>query len=209
MSSPYDIVLLPSQSLANKAVETSQHLSSESAQFELDSSHCFPHVSLYMVQLKATNLERVQQILAGVAARSTTLALSAHHYGGSRGYINASYARTEALDRLQEEVIAGVNPLRDGLTPKETALQPTATGMVAENIEKYGFRSVGELYVPHLTLTRFTEHPAEGDTPIDTSLLPPLNDFSGQFPAIGLFEMGAHGTCIREVARMALQTAAA
>lgn len=198
----YNIVLLPEARLAEKAAQVSEQLSSEGTLYTLNGISLFPHVSLYMVQLKAAQLAAVERTLARVAASHSELTLTAEGYGGKRGFINASYERSEAIDSLQMAIIEGVNPLRDGLVAEEKALQETATGLVAENIEKYGFQNIGELYVPHLTLTRFSDR----DTSFDTLELPPHGDFSGQFPEIGLFEMGEHGTCIREITRVALAT---
>jgi hypothetical protein len=135
-----------------------------------------------------------------VTADNGPLELSTTHYGGKRGYINASYETPAELSRLQEQIISGVNPLRDGLTPEEETLLKTATGQKKENIEEYGYKSVGELFVPHLTLTRFIDP----TTVAEPDSLPPLSDFDGQFSEIGLFEVGEHGTCIREIARFAL-----
>jgi hypothetical protein len=201
MSKPYDIVLLPEAAIAEQAMQVSEQLSSAGTFYELDGEQCFPHVSLYMVQLKRSQVAEALQAVVAVAADTAFLELTAECYGGSQGYINASYEKPDALTELQERVIEGVNPLRDGLTPEEAALIETATGETKDNIEQYGYKSVGELFVPHLTLTRFVD-------PITipgSDTLPVPHTFSGQFPAIGLFEVGEHGTCIREIARFALQ----
>jgi 2'-5' RNA ligase len=201
MSKPYDIVLLPELAIAEHAMQVSRQLSGEGTFYELDNQQFFPHVSVYMIQLKRDQVAQTAQALAALAADTGVFALTAEQYGGSKGYINLSYEKTDALAELQERIVTRVNPLRDGLTPEEAALVETATGATKDNIEQYGYKSVGELFVPHLTLTRFVDP----TTAPDSDKLPAAHTFSGQFPSIGLFEVGEHGTCIREIARFALQ----
>jgi len=203
MSAPYDIVLLPNADIAERSVRLSHDLVGENTYFELDSAEHFPHVSLYMVQLEQARVAEVSAYLAGLAAQTAPLELTTEGYKrSSSGYFGVTYARTAALAGLQAEIIANVNPLRDGLTPLEAALQPTATGQCKTNIDTYGYKNVGELLSPHLTLTRFVR--AEAGVDPDDASLPAIDNFSGLFPELGLFEVGEHGTCVREIARYAL-----
>jgi len=56
------------------------------------------------------------------------------------------------------------------------------------------------LYAPHLTFTRF-----KSDHPEIVESLPPKEDFGGTYIAIGLFEMGDNGTCVKKVGAWELQ----
>lgn len=194
-----DIVLLPEPSLARKAVALSEQLKAQSALFTLRDGTCFPHVSLYMVQLKAADLDKVGAALAETAASRPPHDLVAAKYGQAEGYIDAEYIRTRALERLQATVVEAVSPLRSGLSDSDKVRLTAAAGKVRENLEKYGYRGVGELFRPHLTFTRF-----EDSSPIETSTLPDPAIFSGRFTRLGLFETGVHGTCIRKIAEFGL-----
>jgi hypothetical protein len=194
-SIPCDIVILPSSDLAQKAIDLSHGLQKHGTLFELSNTGPFPHASLYMTQLKVGDLDKAKTILAAIAAAAPVCNLIVSRYDQAEGYIDADYARTDALDNLQMTVVAAINPIRDGMREKDKARLAEATGKVRENLKQYGYRSVGELFRPHITFTRFADGRA-----IDTSSLPNPNEFSGTFTKLGLFEMGDNGTCVRRIA---------
>lgn len=194
-SIPCDIVILPSNELAERAIAMSTDLQKHSALVQLSSTGPFPHASLYMTQLKVDDLEKVKGILASIAASTSLLDLTATRYDQAEGYIDADYARAKTLDQLQMTVVEAINPIRDGMREKDKARMLTTTGKIRENLEKYGYRGVGELFRPHMTFTRFADGQA-----IDTGVLPKPSEFSGQFIKLGLFEMGDNGTCVRKLA---------
>jgi len=129
-----------------------------------------------------------------IASHAALVPLEAVRYNQAFGYFDAAYTRPPALSQLQAQVVAAVNPLRRGIRPGEAEFLPTASGLKRQNIEQFGYRGVGELFRPHLTLTRFTDQ-----RPIATDGLPPIADFSGTFNRLALYETGEHGTCIREL----------
>lgn len=198
-SIPCDIAILPSDELARRAIAMSVELQKFNTLFQLSATGPFPHTSLYMTQLKVEDLEKVKTILAAIAANTPQLSLTVTRYDQADGYIDADYARTESLDHLQMAVVEAINPIRDGMREKDKVRMLTTTGKVRENLEKYGYRGVGELFRPHMTFTRFA-----GGQPIDTNTLPSPSEFSGQFTKFGLFEMGDNGTCVRKIAEFAL-----
>lgn len=194
-SIPCDIVILPSDELAQKLIAASGALCTQSPLFTLDGVSFYPHASLYMTQLKMDDLDKAKELLSGIAGNTAVFTLTASRYDQIMGFLDAEYERTEQLDGLQQAVIDVINPIRDGMREKDKARMLEATGLARENFEKYGYKSVGELFRPHATITRFAD---EGMT--DVALLPDPAYFSGQFTRIGLFEMGDNGTCIREIA---------
>jgi uncharacterized protein DUF1045 len=198
-SIPCDIVILPSAELAQKAIALSQQLRQHGTLFTLKDGAYFPHASLYMTQLKIADLDKVKTILADIAANTPQLDLTATRYDQAEGFIDADYARTETLDRLQMTVVEAINPIRDGMREKDKARMLATTGKARENLEKYGYRGVGGLFRPHITFTRF----ADGQ-PIDTGALPKPSEFSDKFIKLGLFEMGDNGTCVRKIAEFEL-----
>lgn len=119
--------------------------------------------------------------------------------GFAVGYVDPEFAVTNELRGAQEAVIAAVNPIRAGMRESDKAKMKEATGVKLENLQKYGFPSVGELFRPHMTLTRLKEN-----RPDALTSLPDSSTFSGTFDRIGLFEMGPNGTCARKIAEFPL-----
>jgi hypothetical protein len=195
-----NIVLLPESELATKAIRTSGELTPMNTDFTLGLDTYVPHVSLYMLRLKTEDLPKVEERLAGIAAHTPALRLEADHYSQAEGYIGANYTRTADIDTLQKTVVEAINPLRDGLRPNAAARLPQATGPVRRNLEQFGYRSVGELFRPHLTFTRFTNR-----LPIPLEDMGAPTAFSGRYPKLALCEMGPSGTCIRIIQEFPLQ----
>ncbi len=200
-SKPYDIVILPSKELVRQAIELSADLQRFGTHFQLTDIGPFPHISLYMVQLKESDLTKVQEALASIAANTPSIALQATRYYQAEGYIDAQYARTEAVAHLQMAVVEAINPIRNGLLEEDKRHFLAATGKVRENFERYGYPAVGELFRPHVTFTRFLSGKA-----IAAESLPESDRFSGVFTRLGLFELGSGGTCVQEVAKFTLGT---
>jgi hypothetical protein len=152
-----------------------------------------------MTQLKNADVEEAVRLLTTIATTTAPLSLIADTYFQEEGYIDANYVRTPELDTFQMTVIDAISPIRDGMRDKDKARLPLIQGVARENLERYGYRGVGELFRPHITLARFVS----GDK-IDPSDLPPAHNFSGFFSKLGLFEMGDNGTCIRKIAEFDL-----
>lgn len=198
-SIPCDIVLLPDATVTERAYSLSAILETNDTFFTLKDGSFFPHASLYMTQLKLSDLSHVSSILNNIASYTPQIHLVAKEYHQEAGYIDIEYLRTQLVDNLQMKVIEAINPIRDDLREKDKVRLQTAEGKERENIEKYGYRSVGELFTPHLTLTRL-----KSIDPIEVVSLPGIHSFNTVFNKIGLFEMGDNGTCIRKIAEFNL-----
>lgn len=200
-SLPCDIVLLPEPDIAAKAIAVSQRLGTQfDALYTLKDGAYFPHMSLYMTQLKLDGLDNVKALLAAIAKQAPVFSLNCTRYYQAHGYIDAEPA---TLTALQMAVIDAINPIRDGLREKDKARMLTETGKVRESLEKYGYRGVGELFRPHVTLTRFAD---ETIIDVTNASLPQTDAFTGRFTRLGLFEMGDNGTCVRKIAEFKLGT---
>jgi len=199
-SLPCDVVLLPSKALSATALAVSGKLADLDSLFQLDNSNFYAHASLYMLQLKQADIEKVKELLAEIARTTRPLELTASKYDQKELFVDAEYQRTNLVDDLQTKVIAALNLVRDGMLGKDVERMKTATGLTLENYQNYGYNYVGELFRPHITLTRFG---SEQQAAVE--LLPDISTFNGVFDRIGLFEMGDNGTCIREIGSWELQ----
>ncbi len=74
-----------------------------------------------------------------------------------------------------------------------------ATGLALDNFKQFGWNSIGALYRPHMTLTRFNNQQTDPE-----ALLPDVAGLSGTFTRLGLFEMGDNGTAVRKIAEFEL-----
>jgi len=198
-SIPCNIVLLPSDELAQKAVAASSVLQPLGSLIALSNTGPFPHLSLYMTQLKEADLERVKDILVEIAAQTAVFSLTADCYFQAEGYLDPNYESVDRLATLQITVVDTINPIRDGMRAKDVAKLEAATGIARQNLQQYGYKNIGELFRPHMTIGRMKAAEA-----VDTAALPPVADFSGRFVKLGLFEMGDNGTCTRKIAEFAL-----
>jgi hypothetical protein len=195
-SCPCNIVLLPSEDLAEIAIAMSHSLEGDKL-YELGKSTMVPHLSLYMTQLKTADFDRVANILSDIANRTNVFNLHASNYGAAEGYFEVGYERTDALDALQLEVVEAVNPIRDGMRTKDKVRMESASGIAREHFERYGYPNIGELFRPHISFTRFTHdyHPEVTQDYVT---------FSGSFTKLALCEMGDNGTCVRLIASFPL-----
>lgn len=193
-SIPCDVVILPNPLLADKAITASQKLASFNSLFTLKDGECYPHASLYMLQLKIEDLSNVQSILEKIASAFSPLLLKAARYDHTMGFIDAEYEIIPELASLQEQVIQALNPIRDGMREKDKTRMQEATGLKLKNFQNYGYPAVGELFRPHITLSRLKEN---NQTALQS--LGDLSRFDGVFLKIGLFEMGDNGTCVRKI----------
>ena len=202
-----DVVLMPSPDIARRSEETSRQLAEHGTEFTLRDGELFAHLSLYMGTFDRPQWE-LEQVLADIAKETPPVRLTAERYTQDldHGMIEITYENSAPVTRLQEMVVAAFNPLRSGMRERDPVgrvlreWQPTTTGEVRTNLERYGYDEIGGHFRPHITFTRFRLR----DLSIDTGALPPPAAFSGIFPTLGLFEMGEHGTCTRRMVELRL-----
>lgn len=207
----YDFVLLPPPEVEEKIYTLSRQLEQLGTNFTLAPGQAFPHVSLYMAPVEEENLKRAIKLVGAVAATTPPLHLTATDYAlDDQGMFEIAYNKDTSLVRLQKDIIANVNALRTGMPEKDPVGHylvewlPKTSGEVRENLEKYGYDEIGTLFRPHITLTRFINHDQEL-TEDYLMKLPLALELSGTFTTLAVYEMGDHGTCIREVARFPLK----
>lgn len=188
---PYNIVILPPKEIAERAMLVSKELANVGSFFVLDQKQFLPHITLYMVELPSEHMAMVKDALKHIASELLPLQMEQtvyrHVYDG---YVDVAFAKTPNLMRLQERIIETVNPLREGLlraTDRER-FDSLPTEEQAQ-LNKYGFRSIGHMYAPHLTLSRLTQ-----SNPDSINQLTP-RAFSFSATTLALTRIASHGTC--------------
>jgi hypothetical protein len=203
-----DVVLMPPADVARRSIQMSTTLAPYGTEFVLDDVTLFGHLSMYMGGFEPAAVPRAVGVLTELAAATPPLELTAERYlqDVEQGMIEVAYRKTPAVTDLQERIIAGFNPLRTGLRHADPVGRvlaewlPATTGETRSNLDSYGYDEIGGLFRPHVTFTRFRRR----DLLVDLASLPPLEQFSGTFGRLGLYEMGEHGTCTRRVAEVDL-----
>lgn len=191
--------MIPDASVTEKVISLSELLSANETYFTLKEGEYYPHASLYMVQLDMDKIDEIKDLLSNVASNTSTVALSPKEYHQQWGYVDVEYNKEPISSTLQMDIIHALNPIRDGLRQKDKDRLAEAVGKERENIETYGYRSVGEMFAPHITITRFTDR-----KDIDLTTLPDISNLPATFSKIGIFEMGENGTCVRKIAEFNL-----
>ncbi len=169
----YDIVLIPSRPTEDRVIGLSQDLAKHDTYFTLKDGSFYPHLSLYMLTINDDQLSTVSQTLERIATSQEAIHLYSNRYRQHHGFIGVGYEKTTDIEKLQETIITAVTPYRSG---EDT------------------YDLVGELFEPHVTITRFKDH-----NEFETSELPLPDSFETDFYSLALFELGKHGTCIRKV----------
>ena len=194
-----DVVLLPGQDVTQTAINLSSNLAVLGTLFTLKIGQFSPHISVYMLQLDEDDLSEVERRLTSLATATSPLCLDAVKYNQVERYFDVEYTKNDDLTNLQNQVIESLNPIRAGLRANDQARLADTSGLALTNLQRYGWRSVGDLYRPHLTITRFCD-----DQTYPTSGLPNIVEFNSKFSYLALFEMGENGTAARKIFDIAL-----
>jgi|OpeIllAssembly_1097287.scaffolds.fasta_scaffold187380_1 2'-5' RNA ligase len=190
-----NIVIAPPEHIAKKARYLSRQLKKQGTLFTLGRIDHFPHISIYMCRLPLANLEKAQKELSNITASLDPFPITAYRFrNAKRGYIDIRYYRNLHLRKLQQLVIDAINPLRKGAL-LESDLQKITTYplKLKRMVEKYGYRSVGKEYYPHLSLTRLAN---QLTLPQMTTALQ-WQDMAFTVNKVGIYLCGENGTCRR------------
>jgi 2'-5' RNA ligase len=200
-SKPFNIVIVPPKEISRSAIKLSRKFKGLKSLFVLNQKNKFPHLSLYMLELPLKNISKVKKILEEIAKRAKPFKMESLKYRHEKhGFLDIYYRRPAELKKFQTEIVEAINPLRRGMMrKKDLARLLDLNKNEQKNLKKYGFRSVGSEYHPHLTLTRLKRY----DKTVISGLKPPK--FSFEVKRIGLFYLGDNGTCRQPVKRFDLK----
>lgn len=195
----YDVVLLPPPDVTLRSVRLSERCAQLAAtEFVLSAAGLYPHISLYMANFTSEQVAAATHRLRDISLRTSGIHLEAGHFAGNdQGMFEVFYGKTTAVTALQEAVIAALAPLRTGLRRRDPIgrvladYRLTAPPPARDNLDQYGYDEIGELFRPHITVTRFQRR----DQNVDPVELPPAESFTATFATLALCVMGEHGTC--------------
>ncbi len=219
-----NLALIPDKTLANRHISLSQQLAKQyPAVIQLNGVTprlaFTPHLTIYQVPIKVHDLNTLFLRLANVIANAPQFSLTATEYGYDEkdGPFEVRYEAAGQLMKLQEDVIAVVNPLRGNLflerDPAGHSLSELIEkpGTAGDNIRRTGFDAVGDptqggLFHPHVTINVFEPGTSVA---LNAPDWPRILEFNGRFNAFGIFLLGPYGTCVQRLSALDIGKTAA
>lgn len=195
-----NVAVIPPDHVANEAIDLSARTCAFGGLFELDRTARFPHMTIYMARFSYSKIDAVRGILSATVPTFEEVALDHNgYYVTPIKYYEVSYAKSPGLERMQDAIAKGLRGLR--YAPGNPIIENyfgSYQGDTKKNAEAWGYDLIGDLYRPHITLTRF---PADFRIDPQMPLRESPDDLSFPLSSIGLFradDMGAARELISE-----------
>jgi len=154
-----DVVLLPSEEMADKAVEANRELLKQCAdKIVLDKERCLPHISLAMGCIDEGDIADIEKILQTIAKQCSLGQLSVigiHSGTNSAGEKVSVFQieKTETLQSLHEQVMRRLKPYFSYDVSADMVLSPPkASESSLLWIKNYPEKSSFEKFFPHITI---------------------------------------------------------
>ena len=154
-----DVVLLPSEEMADKAIAANKELQKQYAdKIVLDKENCLPHISLAMGCIDDRDIANIETVLQTIAKQSSLGQLSVigiHTSENSAGEKVSLFQieKTEALQSLHEEVMRRLAPYFSYDVRADMVLSPPkASESTLAWIKNYPENSSFDRFFPHITI---------------------------------------------------------
>ena len=192
-SKSFNIVIYPPREISQKAIAVSKKLKQKGGLFVLDGKNYFPHITIYMTEFPVKNVSKIRKALRDFAAKTKPFRATSLKYRESAdGYIDVDYKKSKEIKNLQKKILALLNPLRENLLrPKDAARMSELSKAQQRSIKRYGYRSVGAEFFPHITFTKLEKFDKSALSKVEKS------NFSFDVDKIGFFYLGEYGTCCK------------
>lgn len=191
-----NVCIVPPQTVGVQCVELSQSVASPDTLFSLDGESKFPHMTVYMARFAT---QEVANVIAGAErATQSVKSFTCEHTGyfmTAGRYLEASYRKSDAFLELQNLFVDNLKEYRinPGQPHQEDYFAPY-TSEQEKNATETGYDLVGNIYRPHITLTRY----AEGKVPQE---FPAMKATSLSFPlhTICVYEADDNGAVFKKL----------
>lgn len=195
-------VAVPTE-LTGLLILASAEAAGKSGLFTLGRTSNVPHLTLFMTRFPADARAHVVEAVQTVAQRKIAPTLNHIGYNSTDGgYFEALYQSTTKLRNLQTELAVALQPLttRISHTYRESYYGPF-TQSQQTSVRLYGYDLMGELFRPHVTLTRF---PEKADTTDLASRMPAPGRLSFRATSLQVAVADTNGSAIAIVTRVSL-----
>ncbi|UCD04566.1 MAG: 2'-5' RNA ligase family protein [Candidatus Woesearchaeota archaeon] len=191
-----NVAFKPPEEVIEKAINLSQEVSkNKEVFFILDGIQFHPHITIYSPKFPKSNLNKVLEIVEEIAKNTSRVEFQVKNIRVYKRFISVNFNYSLDVKSLHEEIVAKLNPLREGCIRKEyeegSDYHMKFSSEQKENIKKYGYPESMNLYKPHLTIIRLKEESLAGE--VVKSIKWDIPQFI--VDKIAVYEMGEHGTC--------------
>jgi 2'-5' RNA ligase len=206
-----DVVLLPSEEMADKAIEANRQLLRQCAgvpdKIVLDKENCLPHISLAMGCIVEKDIADIEKVLQTIAKQYSLeqLSVTGIHVGTSSGGEKVSVfriERTKTLRLLHEEIMQRMAPYFSYDVTADMIFSPPEAGeSTLLWIKNYPGKSSFENFFPHITIG----YGEIGDLPFGSC---EAGTFPIKFTAskLAVCHLGNHCTCRKILASAELKS---
>lgn len=166
-----------------------------------------PHVTVYQGPLyDSVDLEKILTALKADLGLASPISVAATEILYlPTGWIFLELERAAVLENLQVAALTALEGGIDRAAIDNSTEAAGYAGLARENFHRYGYRFVGEAFLPHITLGRlagdsFAAMEAMASSPV--GLRPEENDWV--FDRMTFYEIGDHGSHAAKVAEVRL-----
>ncbi|MDO8487541.1 MAG: 2'-5' RNA ligase family protein [Candidatus Curtissbacteria bacterium] len=182
---------MPSKSTANLTISQSKKLGKEfPVNFTLESGKRNPHVTLYQLELPVDNVEKVVDVLSKITDSTIKLKVKLNKKTNHQNFIFWACQKTKDLQKLHEEIVKAVNPLRQNLLLPELKNTRGLNAKMKKMVKDYGYTLVYDEFLPHITISNVKNI---GDIPSIMKSLK-LEEREEIFDTLALTTLGPFGT---------------
>lgn len=199
-----NIAFIPPKHVAEHAVELCGGIAGNyGVEFELNAETPLPHLTVFSPELPADQLDLAVERMAKIASKNSPVSMRFTEMDSLGGWVFANVENSQHVAQIHQTVLDQINPLRQDhqrgkYQTVDRAMFDSETAY--SNVVTYGSSLVGELYNPHLTITRLIDRNKDAEVADQTTWNIP--EFT--VDAIGIFEAGEHGTCTKLLHRFNL-----
>lgn len=195
-----NVCIIPSSQVGAECVKISQSLKSEGTLFTLGGDK-FAHMTVYMARFPEYAIGQVEQAVKTALKESVSFRCVHTGYFMTGGnYLEVSYKKTDEFLSLQSTLIAAASPLRANPgSPKQESYYAPYIDEQRKNAEETGYDLAGNLYRPHITLTRY----ADGKVPEEFPAFPSAK-LSFNLSTVAVYKADDNGAVYEELARFTL-----
>lgn len=153
-----NVCIFPDERVSASCVAISQSFKNDDTMFVLG-GNLFAHMTVYMARFPDENIAQVVAGVESVLGSTETFRCEHAGYFMTAGrYLEASYRKTDAFMSLHTALIQSVAGLRiNPGQPYEEGYFTPYTLEQQKNARETGYDLAGNLYRPHVTLTRYRE----------------------------------------------------
>ncbi len=150
-----NIVILPNQEVAAKAVKFSNAVAAQvDTEFILDEDHS-PHITAFQGHFPERNIDKIKEVLKYLAEKTSPFQVQMDEFQVRyTNFVFWNCVKSIRLQNLHEGVVEAVNPLREGLILPHLETISGLSEVDQQDRENFGALLIGPRYEPHITITR-------------------------------------------------------